>query len=123
MVERKRNQMADDCLFCKIIAGDIPATIAGENEAAIAFHDISPQAPVHVLIVPRAHIAGLREIDTLPAMTVHKMLTLATGLAESLGLNESGYRLLTNDGPDAGQTVYHLHWHLLGGRPMAAGFA
>ncbi|MEZ4496775.1 MAG: GatB/YqeY domain-containing protein [Thermomicrobiales bacterium] len=91
--------MADDCLFCKIIAGDIPATIAGENEAAIAFHDINPQAPVHVLIVPRAHITGLREIDTLPAMTVHKMLTLATGLAESLGLNESGYRLLTNDGP------------------------
>lgn len=115
--------MADDCLFCKIIAGDIPAKIAGENEAAIAFHDISPQAPVHVLIVPRAHVTGLREIATLPAMTVQKMLTLAAQLAESNGLYETGYRLVTNDGADAGQTVFHLHWHLLGGKPMNSAFA
>ena len=115
--------MAENCIFCKIIAGDIPANLVGENEAAVAFADINPQAPVHLLIVPRAHMTGLREITAVPAMTVQKMLTLATDVAAAHGLMESGYRLVTNDGPDAGQTVFHLHWHLLGGKTLDAGFA
>ncbi len=115
--------MADDCIFCKIVAGEIPATIVGENEAAIAFRDIDPQAPVHLLIVPRTHISGLRDVGTLPAMTVQEMLTLAADLAKSEGLLDSGYRLVTNDGADAGQTVFHLHWHLIGGKQMKSAFA
>ena len=116
--------MADSCIFCKIIAGEIPAKIAGENEAAIAFHDINPLAPVHLLIVPRAHVAGLREIASLPAMATQKMLALAVEMAEAHGLLESGYRLVTNDGAGAGQTVFHLHWHLLGGDSLGVtGFA
>jgi len=115
--------MEESCIFCKIIAGEIPAKLAGENEAAIAFHDINPIAPVHLLIVPRAHVCGLREIATLPAMTTQKMLTLATEMAETHGLMDSGYRLVTNDGAGAGQTVFHLHWHLLGGNTLGTGFA
>jgi len=115
--------MSDECLFCRIVAGEIPAKLAGENDAAIAFHDISPQAPVHLLIVPRAHVSGLRAIGSMSDQNVHKMLSLAADLAQKLGLEESGYRLVTNDGPDSGQTVFHLHWHLLGGRPMTAEFA
>jgi histidine triad (HIT) family protein len=115
--------MADGCVFCRIISGDIPAKVAGENEAAVAFFDSAPQAPVHVLIVPRSHITGLREISTLPETTVHQMLMLANEIASSTGIIESGYRLLTNNGPDSGQSVFHLHWHLLGGRALTAGFA
>lgn len=115
--------MPGSCIFCRIVSGDIPARLAGENEAAIAFHDISPQAPVHVLIVPRAHVSGLRAIDSMSERDVHEMLSLAAELARELGVEESGYRLVTNDGRDAGQTVYHLHWHLLGGREMTAELA
>lgn len=115
--------MAESCIFCKIVSGEIPANLAGENEAAIAFHDNSPQAPVHVLIVPRAHISGLSDVDTLPAETVHRMLILATNVAKSTAIQESGYRLVTNVGPDSGQSVFHLHWHLLGGKPLTAGLA
>lgn len=115
--------MADSCLFCKIIAREIPGKMAGENDAAIAFHDISPIAPVHVLIVPREHIAGVHEIGSLSSGTVQDMLELANDVARDLGVADSGYRLVTNVGPDSGQTVFHLHWHLLGGQALTNSFA
>jgi histidine triad (HIT) family protein len=115
--------MAENCIFCKIASGEIAATLVDENATAIAFHDTSPQAPVHVLIIPREHISGVREIGALPATTVHQMLELANVVAERLGIMESGYRLVTNDGADSGQSVFHLHWHLLGGKQLTAGFA
>jgi histidine triad (HIT) family protein len=115
--------MSDTCIFCKIISGEIPATIVGENDAAVAFRDINPQAPVHLLIIPRQHIAALSEIGRLPAATVQSMLQLAADLAEAEGVQQSGYRLVTNEGPDSGQSVFHLHWHLLGGATMTNEFA
>ena len=115
--------MSDTCIFCKIIAGEIPARIVGENDAAVAFRDINAQAPVHILVVPRQHIAALSEIGQLPAASLQSMLQLASELAASEGIKESGYRLVTNEGPDAGQSVFHLHWHLLGGRTMTNEFA
>jgi histidine triad (HIT) family protein len=115
--------MSNDCIFCRIVAGEIPATMAGENEAAVAFYDLKPQAPVHILIVPRAHICGVREIAALPAVTVQNMFVLANDVAAETGIAESGYRLITNDGADAGQTVFHLHWHLLGGTALSGEFA
>ena len=115
--------MSDTCIFCKIIAGEIPARIVGENDAAVAFRDINAQAPVHILVVPRQHLAALSEIGQLPAASLQSMLQLASELAASEGIKESGYRLVTNEGPDAGQSVFHLHWHLLGGRTMTNEFA
>jgi len=115
--------MSDTCIFCKIIAGEIPATIVGENDAAVAFRDINAQAPTHILVVPRQHIAALSEIGALPAADLQSMLQLASEVAASEGIKESGYRLVTNEGPDAGQSVFHLHWHLLGGRTMTNEFA
>jgi histidine triad (HIT) family protein len=115
--------MGDTCIFCKIISGEISATIVGENDAAVAFRDINPQAPVHLLIIPRQHIAALSEIGDLPGATVQSMLQLAADLAMAEGVRQTGYRLVTNEGPDSGQSVYHLHWHLLGGKTMTNQFA
>jgi len=115
--------MSDTCIFCKIIAGEIPATIVGENDAAVAFRDINAQAPTHILVVPRQHVAALSEIGALSAADLQSMLQLASEVAASEGIKESGYRLVTNEGPDAGQSVFHLHWHLLGGRTMTNEFA
>lgn len=115
--------MSDTCIFCKIIAGEISATLVGENDAAVAFRDINAQAPTHILVVPRQHIAALSEIGALPAADLQSMLQLASEVAASEGIKESGYRLVTNEGPDAGQSVFHLHWHLLGGRTMTNEFA
>lgn len=111
--------MSSTCLFCKIVSGEIPAQVVGQNDAALAFRDINPQAPVHVLIVPRQHIAAISEIGALPADTVQSMLQLAAELAVSEGVAQSGYRLVTNEGPDASQSVFHLHWHLLGGKRLS----
>ena len=106
--------MVKDCLFCKIVAGEIPAKIAYQDEHCVAFHDINAQAPVHVLVIPREHVASIAELsDGLcgPLMrAIHKV-------AELLGIG-AGYRVVTNRGEDAGQTVFHLHWHVLGGRKM-----
>lgn len=111
--------MSGPCIFCKIVSGEIPANVVGENDAALAFRDINPQAPVHILIVPRQHVAAVSEIGALPAATVQSMLQLAAVLAVSEGIAQSGYRLVTNEGPDASQSVFHLHWHLLGGKRLS----
>ena len=104
------------CLFCRIAAGEIPARIAYQDEQVVAFHDIDPKAPTHVLVIPRAHVASLAEA-TDPAL-VGKLALLAAEIAKQEGLADRGYRTVINTGPDAGQTVFHIHLHLLGGRQL-----
>ncbi len=107
-----------DCLFCKIAAHDIPADVVFEDDVVIAFNDIAPQAPVHILIIPKAHIASANELDDGHAHIVGRLALRAQALAEERGIAEPGYRLIVNCNPQGGQTVYHLHMHLLGGRQL-----
>jgi histidine triad (HIT) family protein len=106
-----------DCLFCKIRDGAIPAKIVAETPNALAFRDIAPQAPTHVLVIPRKHLVSLHEASTDDAMLIGELHLLAQKIAKDEGLT-SGYRTVLNTGRDAGQTVFHLHLHLLGGRTM-----
>jgi len=107
-----------DCIFCKIISGAFGTEFIAENDHAVAFRDIQPQAPTHVIVVPRRHVPALRHIRPEDAEEIAAVLALCGEVAEQEGLHDSGYRVLTNDGPDAGQTVYHLHFHVLGGRRL-----
>lgn len=107
-----------DCIFCRIVAGEIPARIAGRADGAIAFHDLNPQAPTHVLVVPTVHVGGAADTNG-SAGTWDAVMGLAVQVAADLGLAEGGYRLVVNQGRDGGQSVGHLHAHLLGGRRMA----
>ena len=107
-----------DCLFCKIIAGEIPADIVYESESMLAFRDINPQAPTHVLIIPRKHIATINDIERNDAGTVGELLLAAQAVARQEGIADGGYRAVMNCNADAGQTVFHIHLHLLGGRPL-----
>ena len=109
---------SSDCLFCKIVAGEIPAKTVFEDDRAIAFRDINPQAPVHVLIVPRQHIATLNDLAVADEALAGHLISVGRDLARSEGVAERGYRLLFNTGRESGQTVFHIHLHLLGGRPM-----
>ena len=104
------------CIFCRIARGEIPATIVAESDVALAFRDLDPKAPVHVLVIPREHVTSLAHSSD--AATLGVMLVLAAEVARTEGL-AGGYRLVVNTGPDAGQTVHHLHAHVLGGRHMA----
>jgi histidine triad (HIT) family protein len=106
-----------NCLFCRIVAGEIPAQIVAENDQALAFRDIAPQAPVHVLVIPKQHYASLAETPDGAAMAA--VTELAKQVAVQLGVAESGYRCVVNTGADGGQTVHHLHLHLLAGRAMS----
>jgi len=108
--------MADDCLFCKIVRREIPAKLVYEGDDCIAFRDIDPKAPVHVLVVPRAHVGSLNEASD--ASMVGRLTLVAAEIARQEGIAESGYRTVFNTNRDAGQTVFHLHLHLLGGRSM-----
>lgn len=105
-----------DCLFCKIIAGDIPADIIYESDTAIAFRDINPRAPTHVLIVPREHIATINDINPEQEAIVGSLFSAARAIAAQEGIADDGYRAVMNCNAAAGQTVFHLHLHLLGGR-------
>jgi histidine triad (HIT) family protein len=107
------------CLFCRIIAGEIPSKKAYEDDTMVAFHDVNPQAPVHVLIVPRTHIATLNDASDDDTLLLGSMQRRATAIAAELGLAERGYRTVFNCNSEAGQSVFHIHMHLLGGRPMA----
>ena len=113
--EREQEQ---DCIFCRIAAGDFDTKFVYESDSVVAFNDLAPQAETHVLVIPRQHIASVaaisREHDTL----LGELVAAATSVARDRKLEESGYRLLTNHGPDAGQTVLHLHLHLLGGNSL-----
>ena len=106
--------MADDCLFCRIIRKEIPATIVAEDEHCVAFRDINPQAPTHVLVIPRQHLARLGDARD-PAL-VGRMHQMAAAIATREGIADRGYRTVINTNADAGQTVFHIHLHLLGGR-------
>lgn len=108
--------MAEQCLFCRIVRREIPATIVAETDDMVAFRDITPRAPVHVLVIPRQHVASLNEATD--AAQLGKLSLLAAEIARAEGIAESGYRTVINTGPDAGQTVFHVHLHLLGGRDM-----
>jgi len=105
-----------DCIFCKIIAGDIPSNKAYEDDTVLAFHDIEPMAPVHVLIIPKKHVKSVMELGAEDSGLVAHMFEVAKKLADDLGIAEKGFRLTINTGEDGGQAVKHLHMHLMGGR-------
>jgi histidine triad (HIT) family protein len=107
------------CLFCKIIAGEIPASKVYEDEQMVAFNDINPQAPMHVLVVPREHIATVNDLDAAHDGLVGAMVRRAAAIAASRGFASGGYRTVFNCNADAGQTVFHVHLHVLGGRRLA----
>ena len=108
--------MTDSCLFCRIVRREIPAQLVHEDEHTLAFRDIDPKAPTHVLVIPKAHVASLNE--TLDAEMLGRLMLVAKSLAASEGLATEGYRTVLNTGPNAGQTVFHIHLHLLGGRKL-----
>ncbi len=108
----------ENCIFCKIINRSLPARIIFEDEDTLAFHDINPQAPVHILIIPKKHIAGIADLEDGDRELIGKLILIARDQAKSLGLEGDGYRLVFNNGKFGGQQVYHLHLHLLGGRPL-----
>lgn len=105
-----------DCIFCKIVNGDIPCHKARETERFLAFHDINPQAPTHILIIPKEHIERTSDLRADHASLMGEMVVLATDVARQQGLDSEGYRLVLNCGENAGQEVFHIHLHLLGGR-------
>ncbi len=107
-----------DCLFCKIIAGEIPSTKVYEDESVYAFRDIEPQAPEHIIIVPKIHIASANEITAENSAVIAKIYEAAAKIAKDLGFSENGYRIVNNCGKDGGQTVGHIHFHLLAGRSL-----
>jgi histidine triad (HIT) family protein len=107
-----------DCLFCRIIAGEIPADIVHKDDRSLAFRDINPQAPTHILVIPREHIESLDEAGQRDEATLGHLLRVAARLANQEGLSESGYRTVVNTGAGAGQSVFHLHLHVLGGRQL-----
>ncbi|HZU07838.1 MAG TPA: histidine triad nucleotide-binding protein [Chloroflexota bacterium] len=107
-----------DCLFCRIIAGELPATVVYRDEALTAIRDIRPQAPTHILILPNLHIESTNELTDEHTLLMGRVLRLAAELARQEGIAAGGYRLVVNTGPDAGQSVGHFHLHLLGGRRM-----
>ena len=111
--------MVEDCLFCKIVAGEIPADIVYENESVIAFRDISPQAPVHVLVIPRKHISTINDLDEEDRTLIGDMFLAAKEIAAQEGIDESGYRAVMNCNKGAGQSVFHIHLHVLGGRGLS----
>ena len=110
--------MSDQCLFCRVVAGEVPAEIVREDADTVAFRDIDPKAPVHVLVVPRAHHPAAAAVLAADGALLASMFSAAVAVAESEGL-DGGYRMVFNTGPDAGQSVPHAHLHLLGGRHLA----
>lgn len=108
-----------NCIFCRIVGKKIPAKIVHDDEHAVAFEDLNPQAPVHILIVPKVHIADIHGITSEQREIIGHLFFVAKMLASQKGLEKSGYRMVINNGRDAGQTVFHVHLHLLSGRPFA----
>lgn len=109
-----------DCLFCKIAEGEIPSNKVYEDNDFLVFHDIQPAAPTHVLIIPKKHIATMNDVTTDDLPLIQEIHRIAQEAAKTLGVADSGYRLINNCGPDSGQAVYHLHYHLLGGTKLGA---
>lgn len=111
--------MSSDCLFCKIVDGEIPADVIFENDAVVAFRDINAQAPTHVLVIPRKHISTINDIEVEHQALVGSLYTAAKDIAAADGIAEDGYRTVMNCNEAAGQSVFHIHLHVLGGRQMA----
>ncbi|EXX91939.1 HIT family hydrolase [Paenibacillus darwinianus] len=109
-----------ECIFCKIVEGTIPSKKVYENDSVLAFHDIQPAAPVHVLIIPKKHIPTMNDVQETDAALIAELFATARQIAAELGIAEAGYRLVNNVNADGGQVVYHLHVHLLGGRKLGA---
>jgi len=109
---------SQDCLFCRIVDGDIPADVIYQSDVAIAFRDINPQAPTHVLIIPRRHVSTINDLNAGDEELVGNLVLAAKEIARQEGLAENGYRVVMNCGEEAGQSVFHMHLHLLGGRLM-----
>ena|SRR5438093_6145081 len=107
-----------DCLFCKIVSRDVPGSVVYEDEHLMAFTDINPQAPTHILLVPKRHIASLNELTAQDDQIVGELVRRAAAIAKERGISTRGYRTVFNTNSDAGQTVFHIHLHLLGGRHM-----
>ncbi len=114
--------MAEPCIFCRIIAGEVPSDIVYQDEDFLAFRDISPQAPTHVLIIPKTHIASLAQLTEEQQELAGRLIIIARKLAEKEGIAKRGYRLVINCGPEGGQLVPHLHLHLIGGRKLGDRF-
>ena len=110
--------MSANCLFCKIVSGEIPGTIVYKDDHATAFRDINPVAPTHILIVPNSHIDSVNALEAGDEPLMGHLIRMAGQLAKNEGIEQTGYRIITNTGPDAGQTVFHIHVHLIGGQPM-----
>jgi histidine triad (HIT) family protein len=108
--------MTDSCLFCRIVSREIPAKVIHEDEHTLAFRDIDPKAPTHVLVIPKAHVPSLNEATD--AAQLGRLMLVAAQLAKAEGISEDGYRTVVNSGANAGQTVFHVHLHLLGGRRL-----
>ena len=111
--------MSEDCLFCKIANGEIPATIVHEDDSVVAFEDVNPQAPTHVVIIPRKHIATLNDLGADDEPLIGKLAGTARQIAAERGFDDDGYRLVMNCNLAAGQSVFHIHMHLMGGRNMS----
>jgi len=110
--------MAHDCVFCKIVAGEIPSTKLYEDEHVLAFRDINPVAPVHVLVIPKQHLASAAELGAEQGELLGRLFAAIRKVAAETGVAETGYRVVTNVGKDAGQVVFHVHFHVIGGRPL-----
>jgi histidine triad (HIT) family protein len=110
---------SNDCIFCRIAAGEIPAKLVREDEDTVAFRDIDPKAPLHVLVVPRRHIPSINALEPADEALIGKLFAAARDIAAAEGVSRSGYRMVINAGPDAGQSVEHVHLHVLGGRGLA----
>lgn len=109
---------AADCLFCRIVRGELPAKVLFENERILAFEDIRPKAPVHVLVIPKDHFASLNDVPEGDGALLGEILLRARAIAREKGVGETGYRVVLNTARDSGQEVFHIHFHVLGGRPM-----
>lgn len=108
----------DQCIFCKIVRGEMPSTIVYKDEQVTAFRDINPVAPTHILVVPNEHIASTNEVSEQDEQLLGHMLTVVKSIADEEGITDTGYRLIINTGPDANQVVFHLHLHIIGGQRM-----
>jgi histidine triad (HIT) family protein len=111
--------MSDDCLFCRIVEGEVPAKVVRRENGMVAFHDIAPKAPVHVLVIPERHVDSLAGVEGLTPEERADMLAFIAAVAREHGLEPTGYRVTTNHGSDALQSVHHLHWHVMGGTRLS----
>ena len=118
MVSLLASDFDPDCTFCRIVSGSLPSALVYTDDTVVAIRDRNPAAPVHVLVVPRRHIPGINTEQAQNGTLLSNLVTVANQIARQEGISDSGYRLLWNVGPDAGQSVFHLHLHLIGGRPL-----